>query len=129
MYGHIQDISTVSKAVKIYEFWLRSKCSRHQKYISDQTASCKKAGEIENSSDKSTYEKHAVKCMKCGYTHSDKQCQAMGKKCRFCHKLNSENVECCKISGKTDNSDIQNGNGYSIGVGGGGQGARPPIIL
>ena len=41
-----------------------------------------------SSGDKSTYETQSVKCMKCGYTHSDKQCPAIGKKCRFCHKLN-----------------------------------------
>ena len=50
--------------------------------------SVRKQEKKKSSGDKSTYEKQAVKCMKCGYTHSDKQCLAMGKKCRSCHKLN-----------------------------------------
>ena len=51
-------------------------------------------------SKKSTYEKRAVKCMKCGYTHSDKQCPAMGKKCRFCHKLNHLSKICLLRKGQ-----------------------------
>ena len=38
--------------------------------------------------------------MKCGYTHSDKQCPAMGKKCRFCHKLNHFSKMCLLRKGQ-----------------------------
>ena len=41
-----------------------------------------------------------MKCMKCGYTHSDKQCPAMGKKCRFCHKLNHFRKMCLLRKGQ-----------------------------
>ena len=56
--------------------------------------SVRKKEKKKSSSEKSTHEKQAVKCMKCGYTHSDKQCPAMGKKCRFCHKLNHFSKMC-----------------------------------
>ena len=56
--------------------------------------SVRKQEKKKSSSEKSPHEKQAVKCMKCGYTHSDKQCPAMGKKCRFCHKLNHFSKMC-----------------------------------
>ena len=62
--------------------------------------SVRKKETMKSSSEKSTHEKQAVKCMKCGYTHSDKQCPAMGKKCRFCHKLNHFSKMCLLRKGQ-----------------------------
>ena len=65
-----------------------------------QQRSVRKQEKKKSSREKSTHEKQAVKCMKCGYTHSDKQCPAMGKKCRFCHKLNHFSKMCLLRKGQ-----------------------------
>ena len=65
-----------------------------------QQRSVRKKEKKKSSREKSTHEKQAVKCMKCGYTHSDKQCPAMGKKCRFCHKLNHFSKMCLLRKGQ-----------------------------
>ena len=38
--------------------------------------------------------------MKCGYTRSDKQCPAMSKKCRFCHRMNPFSKMCLLRKGQ-----------------------------
>ena len=65
-----------------------------------QQRSVRKNEKKKSSREKSTHEKQAVKCMKCGYTHSDKQFPAMGKKCRFCHKLNHFSKMCLLRKGQ-----------------------------
>ena len=72
---------------------IRSKFSTKQRSV-------RKHEKKKSSSDKSTYEKQAVKCMKCGYTHSGKQCPAMGKKCRSCQKLNHFSKMCLLRKGQ-----------------------------
>ena len=45
-------------------------------------------------SQKPKHDTNAVKCMKCGYNHAEKPCPAMGKKCRYCKKLNHFSKMC-----------------------------------
>ena len=72
---------------------IRSKFPTKQRLV-------RKAEKTKSSSDKSKYDKQAIKCRKCGYTHSDMQCLAMGKMCRFCHKLNHFSKMCLKRKGQ-----------------------------
>ena len=74
-------------------------CAIRSKFPTKQCP-VRKVDKTKSSSDKSKYDKQAIKCMKCGYTHSDMQCPAMGKKCRFCHKLNHFSKMCLKRKGQ-----------------------------
>ena len=53
-------------------------------------------------SEKPKHDTHAVKCMKCGYNHAEKPCPALGKKCRYCQKMNHFSKMCLARKRKHD---------------------------
>ena len=71
------------------------------KYPTKQRPS-KKTHNTRSFSEKSKYDTHAVKCMKCGYNHAEKPCPALGKKCRYCRKMNHFSKMCLARKRKHD---------------------------
>lgn len=54
----------------------------------------KKMHNTRSFSEKSKHDTHAVKCMICGYNHAEKPSPALGKKCRYCRKMNHFSQMC-----------------------------------
>ena len=71
------------------------------KYPTKQRPS-KKTHNTRSFCEKSKYDTHAVKCMKCGYNHAEKPCPALGKKCRYCRKMNHFSKMCLASKRKHD---------------------------